>query len=161
MSTIEGLQYHPSRLRSITYDPINSDEKEPLYEYPEDIFFSEKNISKITQEVNVRLGKLGYPTSINIPEQGYIVNQNSIIRVMRSIYQSAFLHRDIDYMNNATIQGIVQNVKDNIDFIDMNRKRSKWILNFYPESGITRMNSTSIKLNRRKPFAPVYAFSNQ
>jgi hypothetical protein len=146
MTTIEGLQTHPSRVRSLYYDPENPD---PLHEVPAEDFFADSNISYIQKSVNKLIEGIGYTIEID-----------SILRVMRGVYQSSFLHRDKEYMNMAVINGLVQHMKDDIDFIKLNRSRNRWITNYLPSSGITRMNSTSIKLNRKKPYAPVFAFSN-
>ena len=144
MTTIKEIQTHPSRIRSIYYDPENPD---PLHEVPAEDFFADSNISYIQKSVN----KL-------IEGTGYAIEIDSILRAMKSIYQSSFLHRDFDYMNRAVINGVVQQLKDDIDFMKLNRSRNRWIMNYPPEMGITRMNSTSIKLNRKKSFAPVYMF---
>jgi hypothetical protein len=145
MTTIEGLQSHPSRIRGIDY----TNPPDPLYDIPDEKFFSEDNIAYIQQTVNRHIGRTGYT-----------VDYDSIIRIMRAVYQSSFLHRDFNYMTNAAIRGVVQHIEDEIDFMKMQRQRSRWILNYPMESGITRMNSTSIKLNKRKPYAPIFAFSN-
>jgi hypothetical protein len=146
MTTIEGLYTHPSRQRSLYYDPNIPD---PLHDNPPEKFFSDSNISYIQKSVN----KL-------IEGTGYAIEMDSILRVMKSVYQTSFLHRDFEYMNRAVINGVVQKMKDDIDFIKLNRSRNRWITNYLPESTICRMNSTSIKLNRKKPYAPVFAFSN-
>jgi hypothetical protein len=149
MTTIEGLISHPSRVRSIEYkDPLSSSAVHFPYEVPDDTFFSDANINYIKQSVNLRLARLGYST-----------DTDNILRVMRSIYQSSFYHRDVDFMNKATIAGIVQHIQDDIDFVKMNNNRSKWTSPFfYPESGIVRING--IKLNKKKPQVPVFVFSN-
>ena len=108
MTTIENLNTHPSRIRGIDYDPPT-----PLFDVPAEKFFSDDNIAFVQNSVNRRIGRTGYN-----------IDYASIIRVMRAVYQSSFLHRDFDYMTKASIKGVIQHVEDEIDFSKTNRQRS-------------------------------------
>jgi hypothetical protein len=117
-------------------------------------FFSSKNIEMLVNIINKEI------RSMNLSKNGRVVdviNHDTVINSMRSVFGGTKL-RNINSMNKTVVNSLLQRIKDELDLLDTNGKRDIWITNYLPESGIVRLNG--IKLNRKKPHAVVFAYSN-
>jgi hypothetical protein len=124
----------------------------PEFEFP---FFSEKNTNMLLKEVNKRLKKTFITEDGRLEDN--VVEVELLQTYMRSIYDGT-MHRDIDFLNKAVVNAIVQKVKDEQEMIEINQKRDIWITQYTPDYGIARTNC--IKTNKKKPTVPVFRWSN-
>ena len=100
-------------------------------------FLSTKNIAMLEKAINKGL------QNIKGCRNG-IINRDTVINNMRNTWNNTKL-RNVSFMNKVVVNGTLQRIKDEQDFIEMNQNRNIWITNYLPNSGIVRMNG--IKTN--------------
>ena len=63
-----------------------------------------------------------------------IINRDTVINNMRNTWNNTKL-RNVSFMNKVVVNGTLQRIKDEQDFIEMNQNRNIWITNYLPDSG--------------------------